>query len=184
MAGKKVCGWGKSKAKKVMEYDIRNKKDLYKDGKPMGPKAVYNMHPTIYHDYEYKNFSANLRGARNRVALKWKAATEDDDVVARQIKSFPEKQFHTKGIGCELVTYPRWGGHAAQYLLRYDISCGQHTKKTPFQLRKSRPLYRLFPLRVFRDHIYKELKATKQRNWNQANNVYGDDEVENFLKDK
>eukprot|EP00527_Entomoneis_sp_CCMP2396_P004980 CAMPEP_0198146002 /NCGR_PEP_ID=MMETSP1443-20131203/26838_1 /TAXON_ID=186043 /ORGANISM="Entomoneis sp., Strain CCMP2396" /LENGTH=164 /DNA_ID=CAMNT_0043809801 /DNA_START=184 /DNA_END=675 /DNA_ORIENTATION=- len=160
----KVPSWAKSKAKKLLEYDIRNRKDLKRDGSPMGPKLVYKMH-RIYEQYKYENFVTNLRSARKRVALKRASAVEDDAAVDRQIKAFPEKQFHTKGVGDERVTYPRWGGHAAQYLLRYDIFMGLHKTKTPKKLQKSRPLYHLFPPRVFRDHIYKELKAIKQRNW-------------------
>jgi hypothetical protein len=94
--------------------------------------------------------------------------------VARQIRKFPISEWVAVGVGHQRTVYPRWQGHTAQYLLRLDIKLGKLENFCPSVLRASRPLYRLFPLRVFRDHIYAEIKAMRQDRWNRINNVYGD----------
>jgi len=94
--------------------------------------------------------------------------------VARQIRKFPISKWVVVGVGDQRVVYPRWQGHTAQYLLRLDIKMGKLENSSPSELQASRPVYRLFPLRVFRDHIYTELKAMKQDRWCRASNVYGD----------
>ena len=53
--------------------------------------------------------------------------------------------------------YPRWDGSTAQKLLKE----GQHKLQKPLELRKTQQLYKQFPPKVFRDHIYQEERSLK-----------------------
>jgi hypothetical protein len=59
-----------------------------------------------------------------------------------------------------------------------DIDEEEHMIQTPAELHASRPEYREFPLKVFRDHIYKELKAQKQVHWNTVKEFKDEDDSE------
>ena len=69
-----------------------------------------------------------------------------------------------------------------------DIDEELHKIQTPAELHASRPEFQEFPLKVFRDHIYKELKAQKQLHWNTAKEFQDEDDNEEgegkFSEDK
>jgi hypothetical protein len=167
--------WGSKncKGKPLLEYDIRKGRDRYLNGTLKSALEMHTMRPE-YELHKIANFSANLKSLREKISGLKVAAELEDAAVARQLRKFPTNNWVTVGVGDAQVVYPRWQGHPAQYLLRLDIKGGNTEGHSPMSLRASRPLYRLFPLQVFRDHIYKELKALKQDRWNRINDVYGD----------
>jgi hypothetical protein len=163
------------KGKPLLEYDIRKGRDRNLNGTLKHSVEMHTMRPE-YEVHKIENFTVNLKGLREKIAGLKVAAELEDAAVARQLRKFPTNNWVTVGVGNARVVYPRWQGHPAQYLLRLDIKQGNLEGESPMSLRLKveRPLYRLFPLRVFRDHIYKELKALKQDRWNRINDIYGD----------
>lgn len=57
--------------------------------------------------------------------------------------------------------YPEWDGSAAQRQLKEDIESNLHNIIEPIDLWYLREVYDPFPLKVFRDHIYQEIKTAK-----------------------
>lgn len=189
--------WGSKscKGKPLLEWMIMNGRDLYADGHLKGqevPGDVIHESCEEFRIYDKSNFKTNLRSLRDYVKAKKAKAQEEKDAYERQIAKIPQVQFHVKGVGTEQQIYPRWKGHVAQHLLRHDIKQGaldhtfpaddSHTwyscespieRMTPKKLWHSRPVYRLWPLKVFRDHIAQEIKSIKQDEWNRRNKVYG-----------
>mmetsp|Transcript_13649 Transcript_13649/g.17789 ORF Transcript_13649/g.17789 Transcript_13649/m.17789 type:complete len:165 (+) Transcript_13649:32-526(+) len=146
----KAPRWGSKncRAKPLLEYAIRMGYDIHPNGVPKNAVEVYGMQP-IYKIYKYPNFCNNLKNLRSKTAGLKAAATLEDAAIARQINKFPICQWVDVGVGDQRVVYPRWQGHTAQYLLRLDIKMGKLEYFSPSKLRALRPLYRLFPLRVF-----------------------------------
>ena len=54
--------------------------------------------------------------------------------------------------------YPQWDTSKAEEMLMVDIDNGEHKKVKPQQLRESNDEYKAFPKKVFRDHIYQEVR--------------------------
>jgi hypothetical protein len=170
--------------------------DRYLDGPLKGqeiPAAVLQEKNSTFNIYRKDLFVKNCANLRDAVKRKKQRSKDDNLAIAKQIATFPRAQFHTSGVSAEVsgiasdkvITYPVWSGHIAQQLLRYDIQRGilkaqywneeesQWEKMFPRNLKKTRPAYKLWPLKIFRDHIHKEIKAIKQDHWNRDNGVYG-----------
>jgi len=141
--------WKHSNAKKLLAQDIL-------DGKTNGksPKEVYSMHPE-YKLYNYTNFSTNLRNLKESLLELSKRAAVDE-AAFRHDESLGGLKQNSK-------PYPRWGGQPVQVLLKKDIDEGKHQTMTPEALRNSRQEYLLFPKKIFRDHIYQELRERRER---------------------
>jgi hypothetical protein len=195
---KKAPRWGTKscRGKPYLEYMIINGLDCYQSGPLKGKEiaaAVLHQSHEIFKIYRIDLFTANCKSLRVAVVAKKKRAESEDKAINEQIAAFPLAQFHTKGISAEIsgiatdevIVYPVWGGHIAQKLLRYDIQQGIlqepfwnpeelcWERMFPRNLRRTRPVYSLWPLKVFRDHIHSEIKAVKQDHWNRENGVYG-----------
>ena len=197
---KKVPRWGTKhcKGKPLLEYMIMNGLDLYQDGYLEGkevPAAVIHQSCDEFKIYDAKNFDVNLKKLRITVKEKKLKAVNEEKAFREQVVHCPSSQFHVKGLDIDgtRVMYPKWSGHVAQKLLRFDIQngCLDHKmptddstwfsavyptpsqRMTPEKLQASRPIYRLWPLKVFRDHIKQEIKAIKQHEWNIRHEIYG-----------
>jgi hypothetical protein len=58
--------------------------------------------------------------------------------------------------------YPQWDFSKAQEILNKMIDDNEHKKyKKKRHLWKSHEEFQLYPLKVFRDHVYQELKTRK-----------------------
>jgi hypothetical protein len=174
---KKPTPWAKSAAKKLLEFDISRQKDLKANGYPKEPHIVYVMRPE-FQRYKYKNFRTNLNNLRKKVRKDREAATEDDTFVAKQLQKVPYSLRTVIGYGDRRVSYPRWPGHPAQHMLRFDMDMEKHLEMTPTELCASRPEYREFPQDVFRKHIHQELLAQKQGHHNTVEQFEDEDDSE------
>ena len=192
---KKAPRWGvkECKGKPLLEWMIIHGRDRYADGHLQGqevPASIIHQSCDEFKIYNKKNFETNCKKLREIVAKKKATAEAEAIAIKEQMEAFPPSQFHIKGVEGEEVMYPRWSGHVAQKLLRFDIQngCLDHKydddatwfsadtpkeRMCPELLWHARPVYRLWPLTVFRDHIYQEIKAMKQHQWNLRNGVYG-----------
>jgi hypothetical protein len=165
---KKTTCWRLSAAKKLLIFDIQRGKDLLPNGKEKQPRDVFVMRPE-YERYKYDNFRTNLRKLRNDIEADRETAIVEAAAVAQHRTKHPPQ---SNGF------WPRWPGHPAKHLLRMDIDQEEHTIQTPAELYASRAEYREFPLKVFRDHIYKEIKAQKQVHWNTVKEFEDEDDSE------
>ena len=55
--------------------------------------------------------------------------------------------------------------HPAKKLLRMDVANGVHLKLTPMALRKTRPAYMAFKLKIFKFRIYQEVRRVRYFNY-------------------
>jgi hypothetical protein len=136
--------WEHSKAKKLLYKDLV-------DGivtADMKPKQVYDMRRE-FQQYQLKNFRNNLKTLREDLTRKIESAAFDSQALAKDREIFPRSEFAAGG-------YPRWDGSEAQQLFLHDFEHGKHTEMKPAELHQTRQAYLLFPLDVFRNHIYQE----------------------------
>lgn len=126
------------------------------------PKDVYEMHDGIYKKFVYTNFRSNLRTLKNMVKEQMEQATDDATALDHDLAIVGNYYSSTK---------PRWHNSDAEKLLKEDIDAGRHNRidpKTgepikPSKFRLDRLEYRVFDLDVFRNHIYQELRARRER---------------------
>ena len=138
--------WQKSGAKKLLTTDIL-------DGKVtagMKPKDVYSMHEE-YKPYKYENFRNNLLALHKSLQKLQGFADADSVALAHDLQVRPRAANNPRG-------YPRWERSEAERLLKIDIDESKHLTMKPKELHQKRKEYQEFPLEVFRDHIYEEVR--------------------------
>ena len=136
--------WKDSRAKKKLTKDILGGK-VPPEWKP---RQVLAMRPELYKPFK-KNFGNNLRNLRKSLIAQQDRADQDDAAVQHDLNLYPRSKDDFHG-------YPRWDGSAAQRFLKEDINAGKHITLMPKDLQKTRAEYKLFPLKVFSDHICQE----------------------------
>lgn len=152
--------WKDSKAKEVLTKDILS--GFVPDS--MTAKEVYNdaregrhLH---YAPYDYKNFVTNLRNLRKLLRTQEVLAIECQSNLDRELFLYPPSDLDPRG-------YPRWDRSNAPACLKKDVDdmiAGKLTA-TPSQIHAANPVYRLFPLKVFIDHINQEKKSRQQSSY-------------------
>lgn len=158
---KKIEPWKTSIAKKLLMKDII-------DGKvTVGMKAeeVYEMKP-VYKDYSYHNFKNNLKNLQVSVEKLYNAAeiaTEGYNNYLQYCAN--ENQMNPPGQNTVLPTrnYPKWDGSEAARFIVEDVDNGIHLSLAPREIWAARTAYKLFPLKVFRDHLNSETRRRKER---------------------
>jgi hypothetical protein len=138
--------WKDSRAKRKLAKDILSGK-IPPEWKP---KQVFATRPELYKEYE-KNFGDRLRRLRKTLKTQQERADEDDAAVQHDLALFPRSAADARG-------YPRWDGSAAQRFLRQDMKEGRHVLKAK-ALQETRQEYKVYPLKVFNDHIHQEKRA-------------------------
>lgn len=151
----KVSPWRQSKAKKLLIKGILD--GLYPSS--MKPQQVYLLR-TEFQDYPYERFRDNLKNLRAALKRDTERADSDHAALMSDLELHPpDKAVHNKD-------YPRWVGSAAETLLKFDVTQGNHIGKTPEELYFMHEEYEEFPLKVFRDHIEQEVRSrTTQAYW-------------------
>ena len=114
----------------------------------MAPEAVYNMHNRAYHCFVFQVFKVNLKNLREAIKKKLEEVKDDETTLFNSLQQ--------KTVIAVMQPYPEWNQSTAQTLLVQDIESGAADISEPALLRQTRPEYMVYPLRVFRDHIYKE----------------------------
>jgi hypothetical protein len=102
-------------------------------------------------------FGSRLCALRKQFINKHDRAIVDSQALDNDRQLFPEVLGNDAGRG-----YPKWGPSQAKQLLKADVGAGLHKTMTPMELHLSRPEYQEFPLKVFRNHIYQEIKSRKK----------------------
>ena len=136
--------WISSKAKEVLRDDIVKGRVTPN----MKPVEVYEMHEGIYHDFKYDNFKINLKNLRVALQKKKEDAQSDEVRLRNTLKKKQNDDIQP--------SYPTWNHSEAQKLLCTDINSGRAQVMKPAELWSSRPEFKVYPVSVFRDHLYKE----------------------------
>jgi hypothetical protein len=148
-----MTSWRNSDAKKLLLEWIL-------EGRVAGmkPKQVYAL-DDIFKPFKYDNFVGNLNRLRKKVGTRLVLVEFDQAAFDHDQLLYPTSATTQRG-------YPRWPGHEAKRLLKEDIDEGKHETMTPLALYKTRPAeYGQFPLDVFRDHLYQEVRGRKERGY-------------------
>ena len=104
---------------------------------------------------EFRLFASRLSGIREQISNYLSRAYEDERLYVEYIGFHDRSTVSARG-------YPQWEGSQAQDDLFDDILANKHNEMAPKELRATRPQsYGLFPLDVFRGHIYQCLRTAK-----------------------
>jgi hypothetical protein len=151
--------WRDSDAKFLLYKDIMEGtvplEALDENGESTMPLLdIYVMHPELV-EYDYSKLSSQLRGLRTTIATLMDREEEDQQDFAAYVSNHPASSFLHHG-------YIEYQGSEAQELLLQDVEDKLHKTMGKKALWMFRSEYHLnFPLRVFRDKIYQEIRTAK-----------------------
>ena len=145
--------WQFSEAKKLLRQDMIDGKVPLEDDGSMDMKDVYNQR-VEFTMYSFRLFPQRLNACREQVKRDIDRKKDDQLAFDNYIANHqPSCQSHHG--------YPEWAGHTAQARLREDIKSKKLDTHSPKELWMSDEVYLDFPLDVFRDHIYQEIRTDK-----------------------
>lgn len=153
----KVPNWKESKGKQILRNDIIS--GVVTDDMPA--EDVYAMSEE-YQKYAYKYFRVYLRYLRSSIHRQMDAVKKSTDAFegflyrAKAAKEAQNEEALPDSCPPQNRSYPKWDESDAKLLLQEDIKEGRDESLWPKDLWLSRPEYQLFPLKVFRDHLYGE----------------------------
>jgi hypothetical protein len=153
MPPNKPPAWRNSKAKKLLEEDIKHGRIPLDHN--MDPHHVYLQRPE-FAEFEYARFRARLRDLRTVIIDKVDCAASDSAALAhdRQTACYPKPTHNHQGK-------LRWEGGEAERLLHLDMDDNKHNRMKPEMLHITRGEYQHYPITVFRNHIDQEVRARK-----------------------
>jgi hypothetical protein len=138
-----------SARRKLLVADIKAGKH-----RDMQPKQLWQSRPEYMKD-KLSLFRSRFYSLRSTI----ETATERKE---RDEKAFEEDK--KLGIGTNFLPYPKFKGSHAETLLKKDIDDRLHEAMMPQEMQKLHSgAYAPWPLEVFRNHIYQELRDRKER---------------------
>jgi hypothetical protein len=145
--------WGECKARDLLIQDIIDEVVPREPCPSMPSQVIFTSRPE-YAEYRYKDFCNRL--SRLRAQVKQDITQADDDLEAFN-------HYNANNIAHKITAhgYPEWEGSKAQSQLKEDIDNNLHEMLEPKELLLYREVYDDFPLDVFHDHIYQEIKTRK-----------------------
>jgi len=147
-ANPKVEKWKNSQAKSTLRDSIIA--GIVK--KTDDPLQVYRSQ-SVYQQYTFTNFKVNFKKLLAAVALDYRRMADDLFDYNHDVELLKEyrKQYPLR------VAVP-WHKSKAKTILEQDMDAGKHRSQKAMELWTSNPEYQMFPLKVFRDHLYTEQK--------------------------
>ena len=150
--------WKKSEAKRLLYKDIMDgdvpleaKYNLGLSTMPL--RDIYIMHPQ-YALYCYDKFSSRLSSLRKTIKDANARAKDDEEAFQKYKQNHPPSEVCHNGC-------IQWQGSEARELLLEDME-ELHITLGKEELWGKRPEYfEYFPLKVFRDKIYQEIRTAK-----------------------
>ena len=94
-----------------------------------------------------------MLGSVNNKEPTW-ANSDDEEALIHDRKLYPQTTHNSLNL-------PNWNGSEAQRLLKVDMDNKVNVSLKPKELYESRLEYQVFTLKVFRGHIYQEIKTRK-----------------------
>jgi hypothetical protein len=148
--------WKKSKGKRLLYEDLMDGVVPLIDDPNMDAEQIFFMHDE-YGEYDPDKFASRLKTLRD--AIRVANTRADDDLEALETY----KELHKDKVSLfSHYGYSEFQGSEAQRLLQRDIADGLHQSMGKKELYTSRPEYfNEYPLNVFRDRIYQELRTAK-----------------------
>lgn len=135
----------------------------------MDPKAIYEMREE-YKDYKYENFRNNVK---NLFLVVDKMYT-DADIALEGYENFLEDLNDNPPPPLPPSrNYPKWGYSEAERLLKIDMDRGLFELFEPEMMWNARDEYLVYPLEVFRNHIYQEQRNRMERPYWKYNEQLG-----------
>ena len=141
--------WADSATKALLIDDIRTGKITY----TMPPKVARELR-VEYKEMDVNLFRSRLYALKKQLQASDQRKNDDKEALAHDHELFPKRTHNSLGL-------PNWDGSEAQQLLKGDIDNNQHNIMKPKELYESRLEYQVFTLKVFRGHIYQEIKTRK-----------------------
>jgi hypothetical protein len=111
-----------------------------------------------YAAYGLDKFRQNLSTLRESIKIDHAKAVSDSTDLAKDRRTRPPPTHTSKG-------YPRWDGSDAARFLKEDADKGLLQQLKPSELRETRQEYKLFPAKVFRDHIHQEKRGRTSKSY-------------------
>ena len=145
--------WAESKARELLRQDIIDEVVPREPCASMPSNVIFTSRPE-YAEYGYADFCNRLSRLRAQVKRDIKRTDEDLAAFLNFKANNPIHKITAHG-------YPEWDGSYAQKCLKKDIGDGLHEMLEPQELWLYREEYDDFPLKVFKDHIYQEVKTRK-----------------------
>jgi hypothetical protein len=144
----KMESWQYSDEKKQLRDDILN--ELITEDDDI--KLIHNMYGGIYTKFPLKNFKVNFKNLCKSIKDSKAAASRDEAILANTLAQRPP--------------YPPWDASEARRLLLLDLASGAIANMKPSEVRNTRPEYRSYPEKKFRDNLCKERhKPIKKAYW-------------------
>ena len=154
--------WKDSKAKALLRQDMVDGVVPRKPDTSMPTDVIFTSRPECAL-YGYRLFGSRLSSLRGQLTRDLARADKDWE----RFQNFQKNNIaHTHSAH----GYPEWEGSEAQARLRKDMALDLHNTMEPAELWCLREEYDDFPLKVFRDHIYQEIRTKKFYNYLE---VYG-----------
>ena len=148
--------WKKSKAKQILFTDILEGRVPLDDDPTMNAETILFMH-SEYADYDPDKFADRLHSLRLSIKSSNTRAMEDSNAFEIYKAIHADKVSVMSHHG-----YIEYQGSESQRLLQKDIADGLHISMGKKDLYGLRPEYfNEFPLNVFRDKIYQEIRTGK-----------------------
>jgi hypothetical protein len=145
--------WISSRTKKLLSDDIMN--GVVTDN--MHWEVVIGIRPQFGQTVR-RLFESRLSSLRKQINRAKGIAVDEEAALAHDRALFPAPTHNHRGE-------PRWDGSKAQRLLKQDVSNGLQKTMKPAQFHMTRPEFQVYPLAVFRGHIYQEERFSKFCTW-------------------
>ena len=139
-----------SARRKLLITDIKSGKH-----KTMQPKQLWLSRPEYQQD-KLSLFRSRYYSLRKTIEAATDRMDRDEQAFAKDKEKL--------GIGTALLPYPKFKGSHAETLLKKDLDEDLHNAMTPQEMHKLHSgAYAPWPLEVFRNHIYQELRDRTER---------------------
>jgi len=147
---KPAVPWQFSRAKELLYKDIVD--GVVDDSMP--PRVVVAMRP------EWEEYSDGFAGYLRTLRISIRKSQENAAVASRAVK-------HDRRVMIPVANtkYPAWRRSEADVALKGDLADGKHKEMKPKELHASREEYSVYPLKVFRKHIYQEVNSERQSSY-------------------
>lgn len=148
--------WKNSPAKEVLEDDFQSGM-LPLENTEMTARQAWDLvysHLIEFHGVSYDQYYQNFQAIRKRT--KKQRANSGWMVSALQ----HDRQLHPRKTK-NACGKPVFDKTKAKEFLKQDVKDGKHKRMKPRQLQKTRKVYMIFRLDIFRQRIYQEVRAQK-----------------------
>jgi hypothetical protein len=147
--------WATSDAKKLLKKHLRRGVISLEANNPY-PKVLWDhyRHLPEFVGVTKTQFSTNIQSLRKLIKKKKDRKDEEEAGLRRDLERFPPSLTNHRGE-------PHWHLSAAPFLLVQDIDAELHKDLLPIELWSTRDEYMMFSLKVFRKHIYQEIRTRK-----------------------